>query len=337
MDIASIGLPRALLHVLQANGLRTVDELCKRNVRELLDLPRVGKGALASIEAALDEHGRQLAVDPWAAYVCARHQRPTDDSSLTGLFLCRRCQAEYGDVLGEPEFTSGETYRGFCAHCNHGSTLIRLVQWYFCGNCERKVRSLGRGIAAHQHFAMMWEEVVAPQLPDVDLIEVDETRIRLAHEMTDNSTEDFAAVINGVLLAAFELKGGRGHMLKAGVGPRVTNFQLDTTDCDGISRIAEGCGRPTYLVNVQVVNRYSPPTVRHSGLEVVFADLWSLADAWRYTQPRPRERKDAAYFDTTMFRPLSDFADHIHSAEFAAAERRLRDEGPPALYRPAPR
>src|SRR4051794_24757179 len=68
VDVASLGLSRALIGLLQANGIRTVDELCQRNARELLDLPRVGKGTLATIEAGLEAHGRQLSVDPWAPY-----------------------------------------------------------------------------------------------------------------------------------------------------------------------------------------------------------------------------------------------------------------------------
>lgn len=332
MDITILRLNRALVAALQAGGVGTVGELCERNARELLDIPRLGPSALKRIEAELSALGLRLSADPWAPYECARHRNPTGDSSITGLFLCTLCHDSFGKVLGNPEFASGETYKGYCAHCNAQSQEIRLVQWYLCGNCDRKVRSLGRGIAAHKHFADLWETTIRPHLPHVELEEVDITTIRLANDMTDNSTEDFRASVNGKALALFELKSGRSRVLKTGVGARMAEFQLDTSDCDGIRSIAAKHRKPTYLVNVQVVNRYQPPTTQHSGLEIVFADLWALQGAFLRTQQRPRERKQAAYFATTAFRPLADFPTHMQSPDFATAEQALLEEGPPSLY-----
>ena len=76
---------------LAANGILTVEDLCARNARKLLDIPRLGLGTLARIETALHDHHAELSDDPWGPYGCARYQPPTDDSSLTGSAIrCRQ-------------------------------------------------------------------------------------------------------------------------------------------------------------------------------------------------------------------------------------------------------
>src|SRR5262245_38128959 len=75
-DLEKLGLSNRVRNILEGNGVSTIDDLLTWNGRELLALPRFGKGCFAEVVEKLEEGGLALAVDPFAPYMCARHGDP---------------------------------------------------------------------------------------------------------------------------------------------------------------------------------------------------------------------------------------------------------------------
>jgi hypothetical protein len=59
-----------------------------------------------------------------------------------------------------------------------------------------------------------------------------------------------------------------------------------------------------------------------------------MEDKFDRVQKRPRETRQAAYYDTTMFRSFSDLADHLGSDEFKSIQEKFRNRGWTALLYP---
>ena len=115
--------------------IRSIDDLLALNEREVLLLPGIGPGTVDRIVAALTAGGLALAVDPYAAYVCARHSDAARDAELRSYFLCDACRDDYERLAfsgREPEWVSSERIDGFCGHCND-KRQVRLTQWFLCG------------------------------------------------------------------------------------------------------------------------------------------------------------------------------------------------------------
>ena len=64
-----------------------------------------------------------------------------------------------------------------------------------------------------------------------------------------------------------------------------------------------------------------------------WTDVFRIHDHFRHIQQRPRETRDAAYYETAMFDDLGTFGEHIASGGHELLAQRLRDEGIPQLYR----
>lgn len=112
----------------------------------------------------------------------------------------------------------------------------------------------------------------------------------------------------------------------------MSQFQLDTTDCDDIAGAASNLNAPVYLLHAQVIGRAHAPTERFVGVGLWFASPWDMLSNLVAVRPRPRETRDAAYFKPTMFRPFSEFRDYMNQ-EFTRDEALMRQGGFPTLYR----
>jgi hypothetical protein len=336
--IADLGLPRRIASVLDANGVNTLDELLARNERELLALPGLGAGSLRTVTDTLGDRGLHLAADPWAPYECARHGVAQWDVTLCTHFLCDECSDAFAtDSFGgeEPAFV-GAPHKGRCSHCNLVRE-IRIRQWLLCTWCDRVLRSLGRSIASSRFVMETWAEQIAPQVPSIELRGVDEPRLvrRDADTIAAKvASVDFegVAVETGELLLAIELKTGKSYISGEAIGSRMGTFQLDQSDCDDITTVAERDGVPVYLFHAQVIDRVEPPTVRFAPVAFWWTHMFAMRDHFVDSRTRPRETKIAAYYSTTMFGTVPELVDHLQSDGPARLKARIANEGLPQLY-----
>ncbi|MEU4775300.1 hypothetical protein [Micromonospora sp. NPDC023644] len=293
------------------------------------------------ILTALVQSELSLAVDPWAPYVCARHNEQAGDAALAGFFLCVSCRDRYSTraFSGKaPEWVSGEVVDGYCGHCNERYDDIRLAQWFLCNICERVLRSIGRGIASAKYVHQVWEQAIPAAALGLTLVETDPPQLRPRGRRTDAdriSLPDFTLYSGSAPVAGFELKSGKKAATRTGgIGEPMARFQLDTTDCDDILAVIAREAVPVYLIHVQVLGRAHPPTERYYGVGLWWTDLWTMEQHFKNVDIRSRETRNAAYFDTSMFRLPDAFAAHLGSGGLERDRARLV-ERTPQLYRPA--
>lgn len=338
MELAELGLT-AFIRRLERAGVTSVEDLLGRNRRQLLQLAGIGDGTVDAIEAALKERGMELQRDEWEPYKCARHGERAWDVSLAGFFLCDDCARDFKVKAfdGAETLFAGEAVDGYCDHCNLRKE-VRFRQWLLCGVCHRVVRSIGRGVAAARFFEEFWDARIAKDRPDLRLEERDPPELRRAtgNEKREASF-DFLAVDtkSGEPRFGFELKAGRSHLGKGGIGSGMTRFQLDVSDCDDMASCIRAIGVPGYLVHLQVLDRVEPPTLRYSAVDLWWTDMFEMAKSWKETTQRPRENRPAAYFDPKMFRDSATLIDHVKSGGPQEIQSRMRAEGQPPLYRHA--
>lgn len=332
-----VSLGGATERKLFAAGVTSIDELLAMNEREVLRLRGIGRGTVSQLDAALAAAGRSLAVDPYAAYVCARHSEPARDAELRGYFLCDACRDDYSHLAfsdREPEWVSGEKVDGYCGHCNE-LKQVRLTQWLLCGTCDRVIRSIGRGLASAKYVAARWAAAFG-STSNLTLTETDPVQLQPRGRRSDPgrvATADFVATwSHGDTALGLELKSGRSALPDGGIGNPMAQFQLDTTDCDDISAAAGALDAPVFLVHAQVIGRAQAPTERYEGVGLWFARPWDLLPNLEAVRRRPRETRDAAYFKTAAFRPFGDFTRYIDE-EFKADLEEMNQFGFPALYR----
>ncbi len=319
-------------------GIQTVEDLLALNERELLALPGIGPGALAKIVDALTAQGQVLAIDPYAAYVCARHSEQARDAELRSYFLCDSCRDDYSTLAfsdRSPEWVSAERVDGYCAHCN-SLTVVRLSQWFLCGTCDRVIRSIGRGIASAKFVKASWAAAFG-STGDLALVETDPVTLQPRGRRSDPSrtaTADFEGRrASGSVALGLELKSGRSALPGGGIGNPMAQFQLDTTDCDDIVAAARGLSAPVFLLHAQVIGRAEAPTERFEGVGLWFARPWDMLSHLEAVRQRPRETRDAAYFKTAMFRPFSDLPSYIETSFEVDLVAMSRDGFPPLYVR----
>lgn len=330
-----VELGQAVERKLAAVGITVLDDLVALNERELLSLPGIGPGTVVRIVEALEAAGRFLAIDPYAAYVCARHSEPARDAELRGYLLCETCRDDYAHLAfgdRDPEWTSSEKIEGFCGHCNELKT-VRLTQWFLCGTCDRVTRSIGRGIASAKFVESTWAAAFRHRAYVLE--ETDPVQLRPRGRRSDPSrvsTADFVATgPDGNVALGLELKSGRSALPGGGIGNPMAQFQLDTTDCDDITAAVGEIDAPVFLVHAQVIGRAHAPTERYEGVGLWYARPWDLLPNLEAVRRRPRETRDAAYFKTTAFRPFSDFTRYVDE-EFALDLLEMQEFGFPTLY-----
>ncbi|MEO8527837.1 MAG: hypothetical protein ABI435_02045 [Pseudolysinimonas sp.] len=328
--------PRAAMPKLATAGVTSLASLLALNERELLLIPGVGPGTVGAIASLLAGAGYGLAVDPYAAYVCARHSEAARDVELRSYFLCELCRNDFEHLAfsdRKPEWISTERVSGFCGNCNENLDL-RLAQWLLCGTCDRVVRSIGRGLASAKFVKSTWASVFEHRL-DLILTEADPIILQPRGRRSDPNrvaTADFiASQASGEIVLGLELKSGRSALPGGGIGNAMGQFQLDTTDCDDITAAAVALAAPVFLIHAQVIGRAHAPTERYEGVGLWFARPWDLLPNLEAVRRRPRETRDAAYFKTVAFRPFSEFPAYLEG-DFARDLKSMHLEGFPTLY-----
>ena len=338
-DFDGLALGKRTSRVLIAAGINDIETLVEHNERELLSLPGFGRGSMGEVYEALEAAGFDLAEDPFAAYICARHGDRSWDTNLANLFLCDDCSAKWiAEAFdGEPAAYVGPPCGGYCLNCNLKRADVALRQWFLCGTCERVARSIGRSVVAERFVAEQWDELILPHAPTLALEGTDAPTLRRrgkGDSKNKHAEIDFVARDAGAEPAfGFELKTGKSHISGvASVGAAMGQFQLDTSDCDDITAVMEREGIPVYLLHVQVIDRAQPPTIEYRALAGWWTDPFRMNEHFNHVQRRPRETRDAAYFSVNMFLPLSTLAEHIASGGPARLAERIGEQGIPPLY-----
>lgn len=334
-----LALSKRTARVLRDAGIADVNALIRRNERELLAVPGFGRGSMTEVYEALAAGGYELAEDPFAAYLCARHGERSWDTNLSNLFLCDDCTVEWlaNAFAGAPPAYVGVPTGGYCLNCNVDRPDVALRQWFLCGTCERVARSIGRSVVAERFVDEQWDTLVVPHAADLVLAGVDRPTLRRRGRDDSKSKHaeiDFVARgATGVPVFGFELKTGKSHISgRAAVGAGMSRFQLDVSDCDDIAAVMARERIPVYLVHVQVIDRAQPPTVEYRAIAGWWTDPFRMNEHFSHVQRRPRETRDAAYFDVNMFQPLSSFPNHIGNDGPADLAERIEQEGIPDLY-----
>ncbi len=340
VDITNLNVPQRICFILDENDIRTAEELTRRCRREIFDLPGLGLKSLDLIEEALAQRGLSLAVDPFGPYTCARHGQPRGDTNLESMFLCDNCAIEFKNNAFRgtaPEYV-GPPVRGYCLHCNRFFDNVRIRQWYLCGICYRVARSIGRSVVADDYLQQWWRREVQPHFPHLLLELTDPPEIRSYDPNEAHGGEaqvDFVCTDNqrGEPIFGIELKTGRGYIHGTSIGTKMTQFQLDHSDCDHILNVVRRMDLPVYLAHAQVIDRASPPTVYYIAVGLWWTDIFYMRDYYRLSRTRPRENRPAAYYDIAMFNNMSAFVEHLGNNGPLNIKARMEAEGIPNLYR----
>lgn len=338
-SLDDLELSNRVRNILYENDVTTLEQLLALNERELMSFHRFGGSSMDEVYAKLDAAGLAIADDPYAPYECVRESKPARDAGLANFFLCGDCaalwEAEAFDDA-EPAFV-GEPTGGYCLNCNVERPDVRLRQWILCGNCERVARSIGRSVVAERYVLDQWATLIAPIAPGLTIESTDQPTLRRGPRGAGGANRSEIDFVvrgrSGRPIFGYEMKTGRAHVSGvAAVGPRIGHFQLDVSDCDDITTVMEREDLLVYLLHVQVIDRIHPPTLRYIGLAAWWTDVFSMSEHFLLVQRRPRESRDAAYFDTAMFAPFETFADHVASGDYKRLATRIRAEGIPELY-----
>lgn len=341
VDIARLQLSRRTSGILRAAGVNDLETLIKYNERELLALSGFGRVSMSDVYKALATEGCKLEQDPFAAYVCARHGERSWDTNLCSLFLCGDCAAAWtADVFDkQPAAYVSAPTGGFCVNCNVNRQDVALRQWFLCGTCERVARSIGRSVVAERFVSEQWNSLVVPHAPSLVLLGTDAPTLRRrGRDDSKNKHAEIDFVAHDEQdhepVFGFELKTGKSHISgRAPVGAGMGQFQLDTSDCDDITAVMSREQMPVYLLHVQVIDRAHPPTIEYRAIAGWWTDPFQMREHFDRVQRRPRETRDAAYFNVNMFQPFSTLAEHIRNDGPVHLAERIEREGVPDLYR----
>jgi len=268
-------------------------------------------------------------------YTCVRCGRARRDTRLASYWTCDECVAELLLAFsGEMPVWVGDHVDGYCTICNEPKT-VTLRQWMVCLICDRVTRSIGRGRVAVRFVEHWWGQNVQPHLPNLELEERDPPQFRpyqRADVEHDQPDADFVVSDKAQPqeLFAVELKTGSSSI--GGTGG-MSQFQLDTSDCDQIMEFVQRRRLPAYVVHAQVVEQYEPPTTRYVALALWWTDIYQMAEAFQMVRRRQTEQRQAAFFHRKCFQPIATFAEAIRERHYEALAQRLRREGMPTLYR----
>ncbi len=285
----------------------------------------------------LDGEGLKLAADPFAPYVCARHGSARNNTSLCTFLLCRECCRAWSDQAfdGTDPAYKGESIASVCMNCGR-SRQVAFHQWFLCENCERIARSIPRSLAAEKLIRKQWETFGGDRVEELELSSTDSPWLQFYGDGgSRDPMADFRAVDRKSKepVFALELKTGKSRIGQGlGIGTAMGAFQLDISDCDDIRAVMSRERIPVYLVHAQVVDRYDPPARTYVGTGAWWASPFDMRSHWQDTRQRPRETRNAAYFDLAMFSPWENFEEHVNVGKPDALRERVHKSGPPRLY-----
>jgi len=119
---------------------------------------------------------------------------------------------------------------------------------------------------------------------------------------------------------------------EGGIGDPMSEFQLDASDCDGIVEQTTALRVPVFLMHAQIRSRPTPPTFEFVPTGMWWVPVRDMLPNLRDVRNRPRETRPAAYYRTSMFRPISDFPRDITPDWLRSETERIRSGDIPVLY-----
>jgi hypothetical protein len=263
-------------------------------------------------------------------FICRRENKPRKDTKLYGFFLCKTCYKKFTKVLGNPDYKGDERLDGYCSYCNRSDEVSRIC-WFLCDVCNRVVSSFGREKAASRFILDFWKKEVNKHTKwrgtKLKVLDPASLRKYTQGKKTSFSDPDFINIDNKENPLFFiEMKTGRNSIKD------MSQFQLDTSDCDDIMAGAKKYKIPSYLFHLMVREEYKPPTFKHVALGAWWVNTFDMIDAFKNIRMRDKERRNAAFFSRKMFKPIGEFFDHLNNPEFEILTKKSKDEIP-VLYK----
>lgn len=271
--------------------------------------------------------------DPfWEA--CARHTSRHTARTERSIYVCDQCcvRLQREAFNDRSPLFHGEEFRGFCGLCNN-ETVVRVRLWFACAPCWSMVLSYQKNFAASAAVHEYWQNTVLPSLPNLQLLETDETQVRpytrsrvtklaAAAELT---ALDFLAEENGdTPLFHIELKSGPGAI------DEMREFQLDINDSNDIIGVVNKTGLPAYIFHVQLGTVFQGPTRRTKAVNMWWTDLPTFLASRRRIAQRRGEDKKAGYYDPRCFRPIEEFLNELRNRGYETMAEVLR-QSPPTM------
>jgi len=267
-------------------------------------------------------------------YVCVRHGKARADTHTTGLFLCNDCKRLFVKSAfrgGEPDFEYG-AIRGYCSHCGRRRS-VRARYWYLCDVCERVVRSFAGERVARDYVLLWWDELRRTdkiarsiKLKITDPPKVKQYSLNSESEETRKPSPDFVGIRKGKRIFGIEMKSGKGSPRK------MSEFQLDVSDCKDIMGWVKPLRIPAFLFHIQARDEYDPPTSRKIATDGWYMDVYEMQKSFKTIRQRPRENRPAAYYDKKAFHPLENFLGEGFMRDLGKMKAKLKKRLP-VLYK----
>jgi hypothetical protein len=273
--------------------------------------------------------------DRMAKLQCVRCLRHGGDVDRAHFFLCPDCADIYGTnaFRGSAPLYEGAAAPGRCESCDQPRD-ISYRQWLLCGYCTRVVQSYRMGRVSSAFALDQLRTLVQPRVPHLIFEEADPVLIQAT--AARGRRRQLATKLDLEALHAADRTRTFWIELKTGPGAidKMAEFQLDCSDCDDIMNVVRTSGLPAFLVHCQIVKVPEPPTMRLAGDALWWTDLASFEAAFEDVHARRgNERKQAAYFDPSCFKPIESFGEFLVTGGLDRVVEALAAGGCPQLYR----
>jgi len=264
---------------------------------------------------------------------CARHTVPTTARTQQFGFYCDDCarRLTVEAFNGRAPMYHGETVSGTCGLCNErGKATLRA--WFVCGICWNVVIAYQKSLVATRAIQDVWNTVVHPRFPQLELRETDKIRVeQFARRLKTKKEEaklirvlDFLVFEHGTeerTVFYIEQKSGPGSV------EEMKEFQLDVNDYDDILGVSLNSGLPGYVFHVQLDLEYENGTRRVVPRAIWWTDIVRLRAALKRVGARRGEDKRAAYFRLEAFQPIDTFVAELegNGPEMLAEQIKSKD------------
>lgn len=264
---------------------------------------------------------------------CVRHLKPRKDARLRHYYLCDGCVAQWTREAfdGNAPVYVGESVTGYCLLCNNRSEGVKLRCWFLCDICHRVAGSIGRNHVAEQAILDFWAEHVEPRCPNLQLIQNDKSSLqpRRDSDKSGQAPIDFLVrdKVTKKYVFGIENKTGRSSIRD------MSQFQLDTSDCDSILNDMRKLQIPAYVFHAQVLEVWEPPTTGFKIVGLWWSDVYRMAEHFKSVKTRRDEMRGAAYFDKRAFSPIETFVEEelVGYADLPIIQR-YKEGGIPQMY-----
>lgn len=261
---------------------------------------------------------------------CARHTSSHTARTLQTGYYCDKCarRLTHEAFNDRPPVYHGERIRGFCGLCNRRKYVF-LRQWFACAVCWNVILAYQKSIVASLAVQRYWRREIAPEFPQLSLIE--EEAMALSPYVTRTESKREAAksltVLDFVvrnrrlkrrkLLFHIELKSGPRSIEEMGT------FQLDINDSNDMIGVMNNTHLPAYIFHVRTKFCFDPPTRASKARGIWWTDFFTLRKNRTSIKRRRGEYKEAGYYRPSAFKSMESFSAELRSKLYRELQRRL--------------